>query len=66
MIEDVESMTRQQNALKETQAKLFPSMLIDQFLKENGNNEDEKRMFKMEVTMKNNILEKKMTKMKMK
>jgi len=66
VIEDVESMTRQQNALKETQAKLFPSMLIDQFLKENGNNEDEKRMFKMEVTMKNNILEKKMTKMKMK
>ena len=34
-------MTRQQDTLKERQTKLCHSMLIDEFLKENRNNEDE-------------------------
>ena len=41
VIVDVESMTKQQHAPNKTQTKFCPSMSIDQFLKENGNNEDE-------------------------
>jgi len=37
----IESMTRQQHASKKTQKQLSKSMLIVEFLKESGNNEDE-------------------------
>ena len=40
VIEDVESMTRQGAAPKDTKTKLG-SMSIDQFLKENGSTDDE-------------------------
>jgi len=43
VIEYVESMTKQQDAPNKTQTKLCPSMLINQILKENGNNEDEEK-----------------------